>query len=1553
MGNFKILLALTALSGFSLSLHAQPQIPLSDFAVDGSGYPNDQINDHAAFIAAQEFFQTYYNAPGDQDARTLVLADGEYIIGKQQLHEYGDPVPPGWTTSIYPFNDDYPHCRPLVTWQEGFRLNEANDFTIQGVPPTPGVPGTGTRIRYRDCLYYGTFFRTSGTDEVFSAAQEPCLACNQEGHSSDLLHAVVGTMFTFRDCDQITIRDLELNGNLDNALLGGQSYFDGIQTSYDGIALEYVSNSLIENVKAHHFGKDGLMIWGHEDYVPDDTGLLPDPADFGMPWAATILFNNTVQNSKFNWNGRQGISWTACAGLTVNYCDMNYNGAGRVSSSLRAGLDIEGRGGPYRVRYGVFNHCNFLHNRFRGIHADTGPCLGQQDFRFNYCIVKAGTEGLAILPNSRGMKFDHCEVYGNVGPFFDQAENVLPWDPEFNVRFSHTKFFEEDEEWRYIRWPQDPIACEAGPHMFQFTPDRAGPVHFDTCEFHTNCYALVRLAGLDVTDPDKQNLLPNCTPCGQQTCVTPGPCMANCGVTESRFVQITDCKFYNTGRNHCAASNDVIAVDLATTQGAFGIEIHIPDEVRGQPTLDYTYPFGEASLGPSPWAEINCYTEPEPDNAYCDNRVVYETPYNNTYPTCRPFFELPDLLLHCGPENLPLQACVSDADCDADLIVTDGTLSSTLSSPLAGTVYIQAQFIVDQDFTFDGAEVKMGPGAEIIVQDDVQLFVFNSTIESCLGQMWKGFTANDLAVVFVVNSRIADSESGLTGLDGSILYMNQTDFANNRVAVTVPEQGQYNSVGIYAVNSTFHSEGPMAQPYPGQTSTVGAHGYAAFDVNDMTLYLTGGNNAIHHLSNGIVANQSNVYEGGSTFTDIQPDAVYADLIGNGAAINAYGDEGSWYMLKQSGPGMTSGPNFERCRWGVHTMYMSVYSTDNSMQEMGTGYRIMRSALCDVDIHNNKVHAKGNGIDLFANDGAVHILVQGNDITFGDQLCGLCVSHTGIKVAEGNYNSYNSVIRNNTLRFVGQLPSTMGIQLLAANDWLVADNQVIMQNNILNLYGVFMKGCNRAEVSCNTISSMDDSFVNIRQAAIHNFMGADPLISCNDLDWTANGILFNGTAPDTDVRGNKMRHHRWGLHLGDNMFIGVQELKGNLWYNEPASGGLGAWYEDTDNAPNNPFFYNSATIEGGNTEPPSVSPPFGWFNTDPGQNYDCAHDEGEDYCNQFQERGEKRLTALDVQVANDDLENDPYTDETKWMLKGDLYKKLDEQPELQDSLLIMAEFYTDLQDSPIADFKAIDDEQSALYAVESNLVDQMHANREQAEDLMVLVMGGLEQLADNTLSSAQRQALIESIREYQETISDLSVSNSAALQVAADAKAATAGTVQASNAAIPTSELIEENQKTVNDMHLATIGKDVDTFTPEQAAALFDVANQCPMIGGNAVFKARSLYLLIDDAYEFDDVALCLPHGIAVKNLVAFEPNAVVVVPNPTIDEATLVLTQQLEGTVIFVVYDALGAEVMRYTVPAETPRFAFSTASLPSALYHYQVRGPSSIVGVGKLTILR
>lgn len=891
--------------------------------------------------------------------------------------------------------------------------------------------------------------------------------------------------------------------------------------------------------------------------------------------------------------------------------------------------------------------------------------------------------------------------------------------------------------------------------------------------------------------------------------------------------------------------------------------------------------------------------------------------------------------------------------CAAGTVIPHGSLASVVGTVFSGTIDVQGEFIVDDDVLFQNCQVYMEPGAEIIVQNGWTLDIDNASFTACNGVMWKSITAENGSTVLIRGSYMDDAESLVSALDGSVVWVDGTQFHNNRVGIGIPDVGgTYNNVACWVSNGTFYSAGTMPQPYQGQITAVGSKGFAAVDVHKTTLDFTGGNNIIHSLSNGIVAHRSDVTVSGCQMLNIKPDAAYA-YVGNGAGIYANGSS-SWSTLKQQGFGMNASPSFWDCRWGIYTEYMNVRSTDNRMVEMGTAYRVDRSGYRSVDILYNKVHTRFNGIDLRANDGAASLLVQYNDVTFGDTQCDLCRAYTGIFVSEGNYANPSSRILNNTIHFVPLAASRFGIGLTAADQWLVADNEVLMADNATSFTGIQLNGCRRTEVSCNTVIGANTSFPLDAQSAIRNMMGSDPLISCNVMDKTANGILFNGVAYNTDVRGNCFHNHKWPLHLDATAIIDAQTLKGNLWDPTAITPVWGAWYEVSNaQASLYKFYYNPAGIGCGGTQPPSWSPS-SWFDTDPGQNYDCADHHGMDYCSQFEDdRCKECLRGLDEKIASDSLENNPYTEETKWILARDLYRKLDDAPGLLDSLPLLADFYADLQGSTTAAFKAIDDQQLALYDLDSTVVAQLQANRMQIEGLMALVKDGLEQLADSTLTPAQRQTIHAGISGYRQAVRGLSDWNATALQVAQSSKVLTAEGVKAANGGVVTSELIEANEKAVNDNYLATVGKDVDAFTSVQTAELFDIANQCPMLGGNAVFKARSLYWLIDDSYDFDDQLLCLPHGIIVKSLVEHDPNELRVVPNPANDEATLVLDRALDEPGVFVVFNAMGAEVMRYTVPIERQRITFSTASLAPALYHYQVRGPSRVIGHGKLTIVR
>ncbi|MEZ4758112.1 MAG: hypothetical protein R2817_14905 [Flavobacteriales bacterium] len=1393
-------------------------------------------------------------------------------------------------------------------------------------------------------------------------------------------------------------------------------------------------------------------------------GLVVDVDTDG---SGTVIFNNTILNSSFNWNSRQGISWTGCSGLHAINTDLNYNGAGRINrSSPGSGMDIEGGGGPMRVRYGVFDNCRFLHNRLAGVISDNFQCIGQQDFQFNNCTFKAGVGEIALWPEARAMRFYQCEIYGKVNQMFERAENVLPHDPNYDLVFRRTNFYEEDEQWNYIGdYSSDSVwtATCAGFDVHKLDvlngalSGRKAGVVYDSCGFFTNCYANVRFLGRSIGNSPSDLLYPYC-PDGS------GPYLGTDTAQDARYVKLLNSTLTNTGRKRCGAQTPIFSMALATTTN---LVVNRPTEVRGATNVTDTY---TVPLANYPFE--SCFPN------FCPAPTYILTDYAGEFPPCQPFFGLSDTVAHwafCNPDgvNIPTSPCGSytlrksasvsetyldstvtftitvcnnsffatpvmlseqwppsfavtgaeiwsGADttlwstldttltlnngqcvelwitgyftafgeftntvtlaldtavagevlsatatvhvlstCEAELIIPDSTLASEADPVLVSTVAnIQGLFVVDEDVAVSNALLVMEPGAEIVVRSGATLDIRNSTLRSCNNVMWRGITVEAGGLLYLANSFVDDAENAVKALDSAVVSTLNNQFHNNRVSIHVPAEAGtvQNSITIGSKNNLFYSSGPMPAPYPGQQSTIGSTGFAAFDVQRVPLYLTNGWNVFHHLSNGIVAIGCDIRVRDCSFHHIGPDPAYQALVGNGSAIHASGG-GGWHTLDQVGSFVNGLTPFRECRWGVYTKRMNVYSSANTMEQVGTAYHIEKSGSRDVHIHTNTLDTKYDGLELLFNDEAVQLLVEDNAITFGSNPPPgqFTKGYTAIRVEEGNGQNWGSVIRNNNITYrSGVTTAHTGIKLTAATNYLLAGNVMTMSDNATNYAGVQLLGCYDTEVSCNAVVGGNNGYPQKGQAAIRNVKGGTPYVSCNDMDRTTNGLLFSGESYGADVRGNHIRRHKWGLHLDGTAIIDVQELKGNLWYDAAQAGGIEALYEvDNFESAFSLFRVDPITLNGADTWPPNWSPE-DWFVEYPGTTYDCANDHGAEYCEQFgREKCDTCLNGLDARIAGDSLQNDPYTEQTQWTLKGDLYAKLDGAPELRDSLPDLDAFYTAMQNEVIGQLKEVEDERTALAYLDASVTNELKENQQQMAGVLALVKEAMVQLEDSTLTTNQRQAVMATLAGYRQNISDLAEYNANVVELAHSSKVLTAEGVRAANAALGATELTESNAKAVNEIHLATIGKEVDHFTVDQTSALFEIANQCPMVGGNAVFRARALYSLIDEGQDYDDELLCLQHGILVKSLDQPTGSALSVVPNPTSDEATLVLAEPLDDPGVFIVYDALGAEVLRHLVAAESLRHIVNTEALAPALYYYQVRGPSGLLGVGKLTIVR
>lgn len=151
---------------------------------DFGAVPNDNCSDHEAFRVAAGWI----NARGGYT--TLKIPSGEFIVGKQWT---GPPA--GSCSSCF------------VDYSNPFKLTNCINVLIDGQG--------GSIIRFENCLKYGRFVMVGGN--VHAKVNVNCT--NPTGPFSET--AQVGAMFYFENCVTTKIINLQLQGNLDNIIVGG------------------------------------------------------------------------------------------------------------------------------------------------------------------------------------------------------------------------------------------------------------------------------------------------------------------------------------------------------------------------------------------------------------------------------------------------------------------------------------------------------------------------------------------------------------------------------------------------------------------------------------------------------------------------------------------------------------------------------------------------------------------------------------------------------------------------------------------------------------------------------------------------------------------------------------------------------------------------------------------------------------------------------------------------------------------------------------------------------------------------------------------------------------------------------------------------------------------------------------------------------------------------------------------------------------------------------------------------------------------------------------
>jgi hypothetical protein len=388
-----------------------PTVNVKELGAKGDGLTNDS----EVFRRASELIE---QAGGG----TLVIPPGTYIVGEQESRPWGGP------DGKIQF---YAH---------------RNIISIKGVNGLL-IEGNGAKLKLASGLRYGSF-------DNEGKAIDPEVGGQANGEIKLFVDfsckASVGSMIGIYDSEGVIIRNLELDGNSGELILGGNWGDAGRQIEAEGIRSTRNRYVVLENIHSHHHGEDGIYV----NYANLTEGDLATPH----------LLKGVVSE----YNGRQGLSWVGGIGLTAIGCKFNHTGQGAFCSMPGAGFDIEAELSV--CRNGYLEDCEFINNRNTGMVSDSGD--GGHTKFVNCLFWATGDEGcFAIWCRKPGLKFEDCKVYGSGVHAYGSD------DPEMATSFLRCTF--EDKP-----WTNGKVSRSAGQ---LYTVDGAGNnVSWKDCTFIAN-----------------------------------------------------------------------------------------------------------------------------------------------------------------------------------------------------------------------------------------------------------------------------------------------------------------------------------------------------------------------------------------------------------------------------------------------------------------------------------------------------------------------------------------------------------------------------------------------------------------------------------------------------------------------------------------------------------------------------------------------------------------------------------------------------------------------------------------------------------------------------------------------------------------------------------------------------------------------------------------------------------------------------------------------------------------------------------------------------------
>ncbi len=818
------------------------------------------------------------------------------------------------------------------------------------------------------------------------------------------------------------------------------------------------------------------------------------------------------------------------------------------------------------------------------------------------------------------------------------------------------------------------------------------------------------------------------------------------------------------------------------------------------------------------------------------------------------------------------------------------TVSSILSQlPASGPhrVHVQGTLFIDVPFDIPAnSEYLMGSGAEIRVQNNVLLTATNTLFHAC-HDMWDGITIEDVGNIKLSGCTVMHAQyaTHVVGVSNQIEISNTTYDCNYVGFYVAPINSTRKTTGWLLNGNSFICTGSLRQNYTDQfpkhiSSTsnleninpnVIPFAYAGMELYDVPFLNINNSSStrtlFERLNLGIVATRSNVTATRCDFRDVLP---YNSYFNSGAGVTAFSPIGSDHTLIIGNGTIAQACNFINCDYGIRVsgcnleMFWNFLGTINPLEKIKN--TAIFTASCSGKkqyISENRIFSRRKGIELLNSTLSTRSAIIHANRIFIDELPSLEPNANSAAVRLSNMRStfgatnnsgFQVMVRDNPVIEVNRGYNGVVVQGGYQN-WVVQTFNFRMLNLAKNQIGIHINGGDHHGVMSNY--SMVGPGTNVADVFPYGiYIDNSPFnkVCGNNVSNFLEDIRITRNSMDMDFAKNNMGPAGLGLHCPQKLNVypifGNQIHKGNIWSgNINYSSGLGASQDRRPPFVPNLFIVNTNDNSGACGNPdfePKQYTPQGWFIP---ENEGCV----ESICSWPLHH---EPAPLDTLIMTDSLDYEFWANEQKYQDRINLLDKIQHNPSMAGAGSMYANFANNAANENFGKLLNITRQLDDLYQMAPPMATQYEANYNLMDSLssqIYLLQGQLSAV----LSVQDYMAIQQQLDNLWPLYAQAHQNQNLLLANWYAQKSTTAQSILANNNALNSNLAIELNEKWLNSIQLNLFINNSYHLSSAQAAQVLAIAEQCPVAGGNAVYRARGLYAAYHPDYVFaNDSLLC-------------------------------------------------------------------------------------------------